>query len=79
VGRRQVEWKELLAASRPWSTTERLFVELALNMWNGDGQFNPYHWGAGLDGRNFQRLLEALALAGGRRVIVLDPLRGPVE
>jgi hypothetical protein len=73
VERRQVEWEQLLEASKPWSPSERLFVELALNLRNGDAMFSPYAWGATLDRHNFPRLLEALALAGGRRVIVLDP------
>jgi hypothetical protein len=73
VERRQVEWEELLEASKPWSPSERLFVELALNLRNGEAMFSPYAWGATLDRHNFPRLLEAFALAGGRRVIVLDP------
>jgi hypothetical protein len=73
VERRQVAWDELLEVSQSWSTTERLFVHLAFNLWNGEGRFNPNDWGTTLDRQNFPRLLEALALAGGRRVMVFDP------
>lgn len=73
VDRRRVNWDELLEVSRPWSPSERLFVALARNLWNGEGRFNPYLWSATLDRHNLRRLLEALALAAGRLVIVLDP------
>jgi hypothetical protein len=71
VGRREVAWDELLEASSAWSSYERLVVELALNFWSGDGRFDPSGW-IGFDRHNWQRVMEALALARGKRVIVVD-------
>jgi hypothetical protein len=76
---RQVQWDELLEASGPWSHYERLMVELALNFRNGEGRFDPSEWGAGLDRHNWQRLMEALALARGKRVLIFDPPARPAE
>jgi hypothetical protein len=81
LDRHEVDWEDLLRVSRPWSTTERLFVELAFNLWANStskqveemSAFNPYAWGAQLDTWNLRRLLEALAISGGKRVLVFDP------
>jgi hypothetical protein len=51
---------------------ERVMVALALNFWNSEGRFDPPEWG-GLDRHNWQRLMEALAMARGKRVLIFDP------
>src|SRR5439155_5183530 len=57
VNRREVAWDELLEGSRSWSYYERLLVELALNLWSGDGRFDPSGW-IGFDRHNWQRVIE---------------------
>jgi hypothetical protein len=47
-------------------------VELALKFWNGEGRFDPAEWG-GLDRHNWQRLMEALAMARGKRMLIFRP------
>lgn len=75
---RGVDWEGLLERSKPWSHYERLMVELALNLWNGavyEGRLDPYHWD-GFDRFNWVRVMEALALARGKRVLILDAPEG---
>lgn len=81
VDRRAVEWEALLEAARPWSHYENLMVRIALNLWNGDGggedgtdrgAFDLSDF-AGLDRHNWQRVMEALALARGKRLVIFDP------
>lgn len=81
VDRRRIDWDELLEASKPWSHYERRMVLIALNLWNGDGggpegedrgAFSLYDL-AGFDRHNWQRVMEALAMAKGKRLLTFDP------
>ena len=85
VDRREVEWEALLEASAPWSHYERQMVLIAFNLWGGQGG-GPEGWDAGafnlselagLDRHNWQRVMEALALARGKRLVVFDPPPAP--
>jgi hypothetical protein len=80
--RREVEWEALLEASAQWSRYEQLLVRIAFNLWGGQGggqdgwdagAFNLYDLAGGLDRHNWQRVMEALALARGKRVVIFDP------
>lgn len=82
VDRREVEWEALLEAAAPWSHYENLMVRIALNLWNGMGggvegdqplSLSLYELGGGFDRHNWQRIMEALALAQGRRLVIFDP------
>lgn len=78
IEHRAVDWEALLQLTRPWSGTERLFVDLAYHLWSGsttdvDGEaldITPHQWRARLDSWSFERVLQALAMAGGRRVVI---------
>lgn len=81
IEHRMVDWDGLLELSRSWTKTERLFIELAYHLWSGsttDGageplDITPHGWRVQLDSWSFQRVLEALAMSGGKRVAVSDP------
>jgi hypothetical protein len=82
VDRRKVDWDELLEAAAPWSHYENLMVRIALNLWNGtgggpDGEaplvLSPHDLGGGFDRHNWTRIMEALALARGKRLVLFDP------
>jgi hypothetical protein len=82
--RRDIDWRALLEASRGWSSSGDLLARVAFNLWNG-GTPALLNTGDGrgpgtvaalvsqLDGTNFERLLEAMAMSRGRRVVVLLP------
>jgi hypothetical protein len=81
VDRRAVDWAELLEAAAPWSHYENLMVRIAFNLWGGQGG-GPDGWAAGafdlselagLDRHNWQRVVEAVALARGKRLVIFDP------
>ena len=57
-------------------------VQIALNLWGGQGggpdgwaagAFNLYDLASGLNRHNWQRVMEALALARGKRLVIFDP------
>jgi len=82
VDRRRVDWDALLEAAAPWSHYENLTVRIALNFWNGTGggpegdqplAINLYELGGGFDRHDWQRVIEALALARGKRLVIFDP------
>jgi hypothetical protein len=82
VDRREVEWDALLEAAAPWSHYEQLMVRIAFHLWGGQGggpdgwdagAFNLYELADGLDRHNWQRVMEALALARGKRLVIFDP------
>jgi hypothetical protein len=82
VNKREVEWEALLEAAAPWSHYENLMVRIAFNLWGGQGggpdgwdagAFNLQELAAGLDRHNWQRVMEALALARGKRLVIFDP------
>ena len=81
VEHRAADWDGLFRASREWSTNERLFIELAYHLWSGSPtdtegapmDLAPHRWRSQLDSWSFQRVLEALAMSGGKRVVVSDP------
>ncbi len=82
VDRRRVDWDALLEAAAAWSHYENLMVRIALNLWNGTGggsegdqplALSPYDLGEGFDRHNWQRVMEALALARGKRLVIFDP------
>jgi hypothetical protein len=88
VDRRKVDWDELLEAAAPWSHYENLMVRIALNLWNGYGggaegdqplALSLYELGGGFDRHNWQRVMEALALARGQRLIIFDPAAAAEE
>jgi hypothetical protein len=60
--RKVIGWPELLEASQPWSAAERLLVDAALDLWNGDRSTSLYDAVTRLDDPNFARLVEALRL-----------------
>lgn len=81
VEQRAVDWDGLFEVSRSWTKTERLFVELAYHLWSGSTtdssgdllDISPHRWRAQLDTWSFQRVLEAVAMSGGKRVVVSGP------
>jgi hypothetical protein len=84
VDRHKVEWEALLEAAAPWSHYENLMVRLALNFWNGMGggaegdeplALSLWDLSSGFDRHNWQRVIEALALARGKRLVIFDPAR----
>ncbi len=87
VDRRRVDWDALLEAAAPWSHYENLVVRIALNLWNGDGggedgtdrgAFDLSEFG-GLDRHNWQRVMESLAIARGKRLVIFDPAPASTE
>jgi hypothetical protein len=60
--RRVIGWAPLLEASRPWSAAERLLVDAALDLWNGERSTSLYDAVTRLDEPNFARVVEALRL-----------------
>jgi hypothetical protein len=84
---RDIDWPGMLRASCNWSSSGALLARVAFNVWNGgapDLLDASDARGAGtvsallnvLDEANLERLLEAMAMARGRRVVVL---RAPDE
>lgn len=82
VDRRRVDWEGLFAAAAPWSHYENLMVRIARNLWDDRGggpkgdeplSLSLYDLGSGLDRHNWQRVMEALALARGKRLVIFDP------
>ena len=81
--KREIDWRGLLEASRRWCGSGDLLARVAFNIWNGaspatldaEDRRGPGTVSAllsQLDGPNFERLLEAMAMARGRRVVVLQ-------
>jgi hypothetical protein len=62
-----IRFDRLLEASRSWSHGEQLLVDVALDLWNGDGKSTPMDLIRSLDDGNFDRVLEAIALRRGTR------------
>ncbi len=60
--RKVIGWVGLLETSRPWTAAERLLVDAALDLWNGDRSTSLYDAVTRLDDPNFARLVEALRL-----------------
>jgi hypothetical protein len=60
--RKAIGWPGLLETSLPWSAAERLLVDAALDLWNGDRSTSLYDAVTRLDDPNFARLVEALRL-----------------
>ena len=80
--RREIDWHGLLSASCGWCSSGALLARVAFNVWNGgapDLLEASDTRGPGtvsallnvLDESNLERLLEAMAMARGRRVVVL--------
>ena len=79
---RDIDWPGMLRASCSWSSSGALLARVAFNVWNGgapDLLEASDARGPGtvsallnvLDEANLERLLEAMAMARGRRVVVL--------
>ncbi len=60
--RKVIGWPGLLETSLPWSAAERLLIDAALDLWNGDRSTSLYDAVTRLDDPNFARLVEALRL-----------------
>jgi hypothetical protein len=87
---REIDWRGLLETSRRWCSSGDLLARVAFNIWNGatpatlnaEDRRGPGTVSAllsQLDGPNFECVLEAMAMARGRRVVVLQaptPARG---
>jgi hypothetical protein len=80
---REIDWRGLLETSRRWCSSGDLLARVAFNIWNGatpatldaEDRRGPGTLSAllsQLDGPNFERVLEAMAMARGRRVVVLQ-------
>jgi hypothetical protein len=80
---REIDWWGLLETSRRWCSSGDLLARVAFNIWNGatpatldaEDRRGPGTVSAlvsQLDGPNFERVLEAMAMARGRRVVVLQ-------
>jgi hypothetical protein len=80
---REIDWRGVLETSRRWCGSGDLLARVAFNIWNGatpatldaEDRRGPGTVSAllsQLDGPNFERVLEAMAMARGRRVVVLQ-------
>jgi hypothetical protein len=61
-----IEFLALLERSGVWSTGERMLVDVALDLWNGDGETTLSDVVGSLDDRCYDRVMEAVAIRRGR-------------
>ncbi len=62
----RIDWPALLHEAVSWSSSERLLVHAARDLWAGDDPVSLRQLVDRLDAQNWQLLLRALALARGQ-------------
>jgi len=66
AARGRIDWPALLHEAVSWSSSERLLVHAARDLWAGDDPVSLRQLVDRLDAQNWQLLLRALALARGQ-------------
>jgi hypothetical protein len=62
-----IDFDTLIDRSGPWSTGEKMLVDVALDLWNGRGTTTLMDAIGKLDTPNYARVLEAMAIRRGPR------------
>lgn len=66
LDRRAVGFAGLAEAAAAWSSSERLLVQIAQQLWSGDGTVSLRSVAVTLDEANFERVITALRIRRGQ-------------